>query len=209
MGYADGAIHRKVITVETLLQVGTPIPNVMTTQQMPGPIEVGIVMGSDSDLPTMMDAIAICEEFEVGHEVAILSAHRTPKRMVKYAEKAHTRGLKVIIAGAGGAAHLPGMVAALSPLPVIGVPVKTSTLSGIDSLYSIVQMPRGIPVATVAIGNAKNAGLLAVQMLGAYNPVLLNKVLTYRQRLKTEVSDKQNQLAALGARQYLKHMINT
>ena len=179
----------------------------MTTTE--GRVDVGIVMGSDSDLPTMMGAIAICEEFGVSHEVAIVSAHRTPQRMVSYAETAHTRGLKVIIAGAGGAAHLPGMVAALSPLPVIGVPVKTSTLSGIDSLYSIVQMPRGIPVATVAIGNAKNAGLLAVQMLGAHNSELLERVLAYRQQLKSMVNDKQNQLAALGARQYLKHMINT
>ncbi|MFK8184790.1 MAG: 5-(carboxyamino)imidazole ribonucleotide mutase [Phormidesmis sp.] len=179
----------------------------MTTTD--GRVDVGIVMGSDSDLPTMMGAIAICEEFNIPHEVAIVSAHRTPQRMVSYAETAHTRGLKVIIAGAGGAAHLPGMVAALSPLPVIGVPVKTSTLSGVDSLYSIVQMPRGIPVATVAIGNAKNAGLLAVQMLGAFNPELLEMVLAYRQQLKTMVNDKQNHLAALGARQYLKHMINT
>ncbi|MEL7355066.1 MAG: 5-(carboxyamino)imidazole ribonucleotide mutase [Cyanobacteria bacterium J06560_6] len=166
-------------------------------------------MGSDSDLPTMMDAIAICEDFGIPHEVAIVSAHRTPQRMINYASTAHKKGLKVIIAGAGGAAHLPGMVAALSPLPVIGVPIKTSTLSGIDSLYSIVQMPRGIPVATVAIGNAKNAGLLAVQMLAAYDPGLQTKILHYRQDLKTMVSDKQNQLSALGARQYLKHMINT
>ncbi len=181
----------------------------MTTQQAGAPAEVGIVMGSDSDLPTMMDAIAICERFNIAHEVAIVSAHRTPQRMVAYAETAHTRGIKVIIAGAGGAAHLPGMVAALSPLPVIGVPIKTNTLSGLDSLYSIVQMPRGIPVATVAIGNATNAGLLAVQILGSHNPDLLQQVLTYRQELKTTVNDKQNQLAALGARQYLKHMINT
>lgn len=179
----------------------------MTTTE--GRVDVGIVMGSDSDLPTMIDAIAICEEFNVPHEVAFVSAHRTPQRMVSYAETAHTRGLKIIIAGAGGAAHLPGMIAALSPLPVIGVPVKTSTLSGIDSLYSIVQMPRGIPVATVAIGNAKNAGLLAIQMLGAHDTALLERILIYRQQLKTMVSDKQNQLTALGARQYLKHMINT
>ena len=172
-------------------------------------VDVGIIMGSDSDLPTMIDAIAICEEFSIPHEVAIVSAHRTPHRMVTYAETAHTRGIKVIIAGAGGAAHLPGMVAALSPLPVIGVPIKTRTLSGVDSLYSIVQMPRGIPVATVAIGNAKNAGLLAAQILGAYDVDLQSKVLNYRQQLKTMVSDKQNQLSALGARQYLKHMINT
>ena len=180
----------------------------MTTPQS-GSVDVGIVMGSDSDLPTMMDAIAICEDFAIAHEVAILSAHRTPKRMMAYAETAHTKGLKVIITGAGGAAHLPGMVAALSSLPIIGVPIKTSTLSGVDSLYSIVQMPGGIPVATVAIGNAKNAGLLAVQMLAAHDPILTEKILTYRQQLKTMVSDKQNQLAALGARQYLKHMINT
>lgn len=179
----------------------------MTTPQS-GSVDVGIIMGSDSDLPTMMDAIAICEDFAIPHEVAIVSAHRTPHRMTAYAETAHTRGLKVIIAGAGGAAHLPGMVAAISPLPVIGVPVKTSTLSGVDSLYSIVQMPRGIPVATVAIGNAKNAGLLAIQILAVHEPALLDKVLAYRQQLKTMVSDKQNQLSALGARQYLKHMLN-
>ncbi|NJM96230.1 MAG: 5-(carboxyamino)imidazole ribonucleotide mutase [Phormidesmis sp. RL_2_1] len=189
----------------------------MTTPQAGGPaggqtdrqLDVGIVMGSDSDLPTMMGAIAICEKFDIPHEVTILSAHRTPQRMVTYAESAHTRGLKVIIAGAGGAAHLPGMVAALSPLPVIGVPVKTSTLSGVDSLYSIVQMPGGIPVATVAIGNAKNAGLLAVQILATHDTTLLEKVLTYRQQLKATVNDKQHQLTALGARQYLKQMINT
>ncbi len=181
----------------------------MTTPQAGRQIEVGIIMGSDSDLPTMMGAIAICEKFDIAHEVAIVSAHRTPQRMVTYAETAHTRGLKVIIAGAGGAAHLPGMVAALSPLPVIGVPVKTSTLAGVDSLYSIVQMPGGIPVATVAIGNAKNAGLLAVQILAAHNPSLLEQVLTYREQLKTTVNNKQEQLSALGARQYLKHIINT
>ncbi len=181
----------------------------MTTPQADAPAEIGIVMGSDSDLPTMMGAIAICEKFKIPHEVAIVSAHRTPHRMIAYAETAHTRDIKVIIAGAGGAAHLPGMVAALSPLPVIGVPVKTKTLSGLDSLYSIVQMPAGIPVATVAIGNAKNAGLLAVQILASHQPELLEQVLDYRQQLKTMVNDKQNQLAALGARQYLKHMINT
>ena len=118
---------------------------------------VGIIMGSDSDLPTMQDAIAVCEEFGVPCEVAIVSAHRTPERMVKYAQLAHQRNLKVIIAGAGGAAHLPGMVAALTPLPVIGVPVASRHLQGVDSLYSIVQMPKGIPVATVAIGGAENA----------------------------------------------------
>lgn len=167
---------------------------------------VGIIMGSDSDLPTMQAAIAICEQFNVPHEVGIVSAHRTPERMVEYAETAHKRGLKVIIAGAGGAAHLPGMVAALTALPVIGVPVKTSTLSGVDSLYSIVQMPRGIPVATVAIGNAMNAGLLAVQILGAFDPELLKQVQDYRQSLKDMVLDKQYNLEKLGYQDYLKQM---
>ena len=131
----------------------------------------------------MQGAIAICKKFEISHEVAIISAHRTPERMVEFAKTAHTRGIKVIIAGVGGASHLPCMVAALSPLPVIGVPVSTRQLSGVDSLYSIVQMPKGIPVATVAIGNADNAGLLAVQILASHNPDLLQQVITYRQSL--------------------------
>ncbi len=164
---------------------------------------VGIIMGSDSDLPTMQAAIAICETFAVPHEVAIVSAHRTPERMVHYAQTAHQRGLRVIIAGAGGAAHLPGMVAALTPLPVIGVPVKTSTLSGVDSLYSIVQMPGGIPVATVAIGNAKNAGLLAVQILASSDAALLHQVQAYRQEMQAQVLEKQERLEAIGYRQYL------
>ncbi|WP_371357286.1 5-(carboxyamino)imidazole ribonucleotide mutase [Hydrocoleum sp. CS-953] len=160
-------------------------------------------MGSDSDLPTMKEAIAICEEFNVPSEVAIVSAHRTPQRMFEYAQTAHQRGLKVIIAGAGGAAHLPGMVASLTPLPVIGVPVQTRTLQGIDSLYSIVQMPGGIPVATVAIGNAKNAGLLAVQILASHQPELLEKVQKYRQTLAESVMDKQTKLEHLGYEKYL------
>lgn len=162
-------------------------------------------MGSDSDLPTMRGAIAICEQFGVAHEVEIVSAHRTPLRMVDYAQSAHQRGLKVIIAGAGGAAHLPGMVAALTPLPVIGVPVQTRTLQGVDSLYSIVQMPAGIPVATVAIGNATNAGLLAVQMLASHNPELLQAVQDYRQGLEQMVQDKQNRLSAIGVDAYLEN----
>ena len=164
---------------------------------------IGIIMGSDSDLPTMQAAIAICEDFEVPHEVAIVSAHRTPDRLVTYAKTAHERGLQVIVAGAGGAAHLPGMVAALTPLPVIGVPIKTSTLNGVDSLYSIVQMPGGIPVATVAIGNAKNAGLLAVQILATNQPTLMAKLQHYRQDLQSQVLAKQNHLDAVGYRQYL------
>ncbi|MEP0819783.1 5-(carboxyamino)imidazole ribonucleotide mutase [Trichocoleus desertorum GB2-A4] len=167
---------------------------------------VGIIMGSDSDLPTMQAAIAVCEEFGVPCEVGIVSAHRTPERMVEYAQQAHTRGIKVIIAGAGGAAHLPGMVASLTPLPVIGVPVATRNLQGVDSLYSIVQMPAGIPVATVAIGNAKNAGLLAVQILATSNPTLLEQVQQYRQSLKDMVMEKQAKLDQVGYQQYLKEM---
>jgi len=167
---------------------------------------VGIIMGSDSDLPTMNSAIAICEEFEVTTEVAIVSAHRTPQRMVEYAQSAVSRGLKVIIAGAGGAAHLPGMVAALTPLPVIGVPVPSRYLQGVDSLHSIVQMPAGIPVATVAIGNAKNAGLLAVQILATHQPDLLEKVILYRQNLCDSVIAKQESLEKLGYQEYLNQM---
>lgn len=164
---------------------------------------IGIIMGSDSDLPTMKEACAICEEFGVSWEVAIVSAHRTPERMVNYAKTAHDRGIKVIIAGAGGAAHLPGMVASLTPLPVIGVPVQTRSLQGVDSLYSIVQMPGGIPVATVAIGNAKNAGLLAVQILATHNPELLAKVQKYRENLAQTVLEKQSKLDQLGYPEYL------
>ena len=167
---------------------------------------VGIIMGSDSDLPTMQEAIAICAEFGVETEVAIVSAHRTPERMVEYAKSAHSRGIKVIIAGAGGAAHLPGMVAALTPLPVIGVPVPSRHLQGLDSLYSIVQMPAGIPVATVAIGNAKNAGLLAVQILATHQPQLLERVQQYRQSLTQTVMDKQAKLEQLGTQNYLAQM---
>jgi 5-(carboxyamino)imidazole ribonucleotide mutase len=163
---------------------------------------IGIIMGSDSDLPTMTAAIDICVQFEIPHEVAIVSAHRTPERMVEYAQTAHERGLKVIIAGAGGAAHLPGMVASLTPLPVIGVPVQTKTLQGLDSLYSIVQMPVGIPVATVAIGNATNAGLLAIQILATQDPALLAQVQSYRQNLKDMVIDKQSRLSEVGYRNY-------
>ncbi|MGI0481305.1 5-(carboxyamino)imidazole ribonucleotide mutase [Geminocystis sp. CENA526] len=165
--------------------------------------EIGIIMGSDSDLPTMKSAIAICEEFSVSYEVEIVSAHRTPLKMVAYAQNAHTRGLKVIIAGAGGAAHLPGMVASLTPLPVIGVPVQTKQLQGVDSLYSIVQMPRGIPVATVAIGNAENAGLLAIRILASQQPLLLQKVKEYSQKLENMVNEKQSNLDKLGYQEYL------
>ncbi|NJR69880.1 MAG: 5-(carboxyamino)imidazole ribonucleotide mutase [Synechococcales cyanobacterium CRU_2_2] len=165
--------------------------------------EIGIIMGSDSDLPTLQGAIAICEQFQLPHEIEIVSAHRTPERMVNYAQTAHQRGIRVIIAGAGGAAHLPGMVAALTPLPVIGVPVASQHLQGLDSLYSIVQMPRGIPVATVAIGNATNAGLLAVQILACQRSELLQRVQAYRQFLKASVEEKQFELKSLGYEAYL------
>jgi 5-(carboxyamino)imidazole ribonucleotide mutase len=164
---------------------------------------VGVIMGSDSDLPTMKEAIIVLEDFQIPHEVAIVSAHRTADRMFDYAKGAHERGLQVIIAGAGGAAHLPGMVASLTPLPVIGVPVLTRTLQGVDSLYSIVQMPAGIPVATVAIGNAKNAGLLAVQILATGDRSLLEAVIAYRQSLTESVLEKQSQLEKIGYRAYL------
>merc|ERR1719326_2454296 len=160
---------------------------------MPKPTPlVGVIMGSDSDLPCMREACDALKELGVPYECTVVSAHRTPDRMVAYAKSAASRGLRCIVAGAGGAAHLPGMVAALTALPVIGVPVKTSALSGVDSLYSIVQMPKGVPVATVAIGNAKNAGLLAVRMLagcGADNSLLM-KMQKFQDDTRTEVEEK-------------------
>ncbi len=155
---------------------------------------VGIIMGSDSDLPVMSEAAKVMEEFDIPFEITIVSAHRTPERMFEYAKSAKDRGLKVIIAGAGGAAHLPGMTAAITSLPVIGVPVKTKTLNGVDSLYSIVQMPGGIPVATVAINGAKNAGLLAVQIIGGFDENIHKKVVEYKENLKKSVEKKANNL---------------
>jgi 5-(carboxyamino)imidazole ribonucleotide mutase len=155
---------------------------------------VGIIMGSDSDLPTMQEAANVCTEFGVPYELRVVSAHRTPADMADYATTAHRRGLRVVIAGAGGAAHLPGMVAAYSPLPVIGVPVQSKALSGLDSLLSIVQMPGGVPVATVAIGQAKNAGLLAVQILATSDTALLDKIIAYKQRLAEESRAKNHNL---------------
>ncbi|MCB0910482.1 MAG: 5-(carboxyamino)imidazole ribonucleotide mutase [Propionibacteriaceae bacterium] len=145
---------------------------------------VGIVMGSDSDWPVMSAAAEACAEFGVPYEADVVSAHRMPEDMVEYGRGAHTRGLKVIIAGAGGAAHLPGMLAALTPLPVIGVPVPLKYLDGMDSLLSIVQMPAGVPVATVAIGNARNAGLLAVRILAASDPALAKKMVAFQESLR-------------------------
>jgi 5-(carboxyamino)imidazole ribonucleotide mutase len=153
---------------------------------------VGIVMGSDSDLPTMKAAAEVCEEFSVPYEINIVSAHRTPTDMVKYGQEAHKRGLRVIIAGAGGSAHLPGMIAANTPLPVVGVPIRTEALSGMDSLLSIVQMPPGVPVATVAIGGAKNAALLAIQILATSEPSLLERVIGYKEKI-ADTSREKNQ----------------
>ena len=149
---------------------------------------VGIIMGSDSDLPIMQEAIAILESFNIAIEVDIVSAHRTPEKLVDYSKNAHKRGIKVIIAGAGGAAHLPGMVASMSPLPIIGVPVKSrNSIDGWDSVLSILQMPGGVPVATVALDGAKNAGILAAQIIGASDESVLNKIIAYKEDLKLKV----------------------
>lgn len=166
---------------------------------------VGIVMGSDSDLPIIKEAAVLLEELTVSYELTIVSAHRTPIRLLDYAQQAESKGLEVIIAGAGGAAHLPGMIAAISVLPVIGVPVKTSHLQGVDSLLSIVQMPGGVPVATVAINNAKNAGLLAAQMLGIKFPEIRNKVKQYKLDLETKVLEKAKRLEEVGYQEFESH----
>jgi 5-(carboxyamino)imidazole ribonucleotide mutase len=157
--------------------------------------QVGILMGSDSDWPTMKAAADACAEFEIGHEVKVISAHRAPQDLARYVAGAHKRGLCVIIAGAGGAAHLPGVAAASTPLPVIGVPIAGKVLQGLDSLMSIIQMPSGVPVATVAIGGARNAGLLAVQILAVRNPALQNKFLDFKARLTEESRAKNRNLA--------------
>lgn len=157
-------------------------------------MKVGVIMGSKSDWPTMFAAVEILDEFGITNEVEVVSAHRTPDRMVEYAKTARERGISVIIAGAGGAAHLPGMVASMTTIPIIGVPVQTKTLSGVDSLYSIVQMPGGIPVATVAIGNAKNAGLLAVQILGVSDQKIAEKLDDYRDKMKQDVQTMNDEL---------------
>lgn len=151
-------------------------------------MKVAIVMGSDSDLPIMQQAIDILKELEIETEVDIVSAHRTPEKLVDFSNNAHKRGISVIIAGAGGAAHLPGMVASMSPLPVIGVPVKSSnSIDGWDSVLSILQMPGGVPVATVALDGAKNAGILAAQIIGASNSTVLDSIVAYKEGLKTKV----------------------
>jgi len=151
-------------------------------------VRVGIIMGSKSDLTVMQEAIDILNRFDIEIEVDIVSAHRTPEKMMEYGKKAHQKGLKVIIAGAGGAAHLPGMIASLTPLPVIGVPIKSrNSIDGWDSVLSILQMPGGVPVATVALNSAKNAGILAVQIVGTSDPSILSKIEVYKEALKTKV----------------------
>jgi len=157
--------------------------------------KIGIIMGSQSDLPVMQEAIDIIKEFNIDFEVDIVSAHRTPEKMISYGQEAHTRGIQVIIAGAGGAAHLPGMIAATSPLPVIGVPIKSSnSIDGWDSVLSILQMPGGVPVATVALNGAKNAGILAVQILGSSDKVVQQTILEYKETMKTKVIDSAKKL---------------
>ncbi|MES2588059.1 MAG: 5-(carboxyamino)imidazole ribonucleotide mutase [Bacteroidota bacterium] len=157
--------------------------------------EVGIIMGSKSDLPIMQEAAKILKQFDVSYEINVVSAHRTPELMLEYAQNAHKKGIKVIIAGAGGAAHLPGMTASLTPLPVIGVPIKSSnSIDGWDSILSILQMPNGIPVATVALNGAKNAGILAAKIIASSNPALLQKMLDYAEQLKNEVLESAKNL---------------
>jgi 5-(carboxyamino)imidazole ribonucleotide mutase len=164
---------------------------------------VGIIMGSDSDLPVMKEAAEFLDSFGIVNEVTVVSAHRTAKRMVEYAQGAKKRGIKVIIAGAGGAAHLPGMVAALTPLPVIGVPIKTKSLDGIDSLLSIAQMPPGVPVATVAINGARNAGILASQILAVEDAKIAEKVEKFKQEMESMVLGKAKALEDMGIKKYL------
>ncbi len=168
--------------------------------------EVLIIMGSDSDLPTMSNAAKILDDFSIKYDLTIVSAHRTPERLYEYAKSAKEKGYKVIIAGAGGSAHLPGMVAAMTVLPVIGVPIQTKALGGVDSLYSIVQMPPGIPVATVAIGGGLNAGLLAAKILSTSNPELSIKIEAYSNSLDTMVKEKATKLEEIKYQKYLNEM---
>jgi 5-(carboxyamino)imidazole ribonucleotide mutase len=165
--------------------------------------EVAIIMGSDSDLMIMKDAAQILENFDISYDLTIVSAHRTPKRMVQYATEAGKKGIKVIIAGAGGSAHLPGMIASLTSLPVIGVPIRGNSLDGLDSLLSIVQMPPGVPVATVAINGGKNAAILACQILGIENKTIFEKIEKYKLELKDKVLTKASKLEKTGWKEYV------
>jgi 5-(carboxyamino)imidazole ribonucleotide mutase len=165
--------------------------------------EVAIIMGSDSDLTIMKDAAQILEDFDISYDLTIVSAHRTPKRMVQYATRAGQKGIKVIIAGAGGSAHLPGMIASLTSLPVIGVPIRGNSLDGLDSLLSIVQMPPGVPVATVAINGGKNAAILACQILGIENKTIFEKIEKYKLQLENKVLTKASKLEKTGWKEYV------
>ena len=166
-------------------------------------VHVSIIMGSDSDLPVMKQAAEMLEEFGIPFEITFVSAHRTPDRMFSFAKEAHTKGVKVIIAGAGGAAHLPGMVASLSPLPVIGVPIKASnSIDGGESILSILQMPNGVPVATVALNAAKNAAILAAQIIGSHDKAMMDKVIAYKAELANEVTRKYEHLGRIGYENY-------
>lgn len=177
--------------------MGEDLTGVTEEEAKPKPI-VGIVMGSFSDEPTMAKAAQVLQELGIPFEIGVVSAHRTPDEMIKYAKKAQLRGLRVIIAGAGGAAHLPGMIASETTLPVIGVPIKTEALGGQDSLFSIVQMPPGVPVATMAIGGAENAGLFAAEILALQDEKLAAKLITYKEELKAKVDAMGNDLATRG-----------
>jgi len=169
---------------------------------------VGIVMGSDSDLPIMKESAEVLKELGEGYEIIISSAHRVPEKTMDYAKNAASRGIEVIIGGAGGAAHLPGVLAAYTSLPVIGVPIYTSTLGGVDSLYSIVQMPAGIPVATVAINGARNAGILAAQIIGVKDPEVRKKVEEFKSSLASKVEKKDKLLEDMGYEEYIKRFFN-
>lgn len=165
---------------------------------------ISIVMGSDSDLGIMRQAAEILDTFGITYELTLVSAHRTPKRLFDFAENAHARGIRVIIAGAGGAAHLPGMIASLTPLPVVGVPIKSSnSIDGWDSVLSILQMPAGVPVATVALNGARNAGILAAQIIGQNDPAIQQRILKNREKMRKEVEDKIDQIEEVGYKSYL------
>lgn len=166
------------------------------------PVKVSVVMGSDSDLPIMSAALEALERFELPFEVQVLSAHRLPEETAEFAKSAAGRGIAVIIAGAGGAAHLAGVIAALTPLPVIAVPLSSSPLGGVDALFAMVQMPRGIPVAAVAVDGAYNAGILAAQIIGVHEPAVKEKVLSYKNGLAGEIRDKNDRLQQMGYRNY-------
>lgn len=166
-------------------------------------MKVAILMGSDSDLPIMKDSAEILESLEISYEIFIISAHRTPEKVLEYAKSIEEKGIEVIIAGAGGAAHLPGILASLTVVPVIGVPIKTKTIDGLDSLLSMVQMPSDIPVATVGINNAKNAGLLAAHILSIKYPEIKEKLKSYREKIKKAIVEKNEKLQKLGYKKYL------